>query len=109
VAHRIEGDITSTYDWKMNAERFSCETKTVTPHAGSPLYFKCNIAIPVLPAGRQRLYLAHKDSFWDTTGIGTQLRTTQVSAADKGSLKGGVPPDAKVVDRTRRYVNKRAA
>lgn len=51
------GNITTTYDWKVNAGASSLvKRETIAPQAGSPPYFQCNISIPVLPAGRQRLY-----------------------------------------------------
>ena len=106
-----KGDITSTYDWKVNAGASSVvKRKPVTPHTGSPPYFQCNIAIPVLPAGRQRLYfLPDRILVWDTTGIGAlSFEQLEVSAAEQRFIEeGGVPPDAKVVDRTWRYVNKK--
>jgi hypothetical protein len=106
-----KGDITSTYDWKVNAGASSLvKRKVVAPHAGSPPYFQCNIAIPVLPAGRQRLYfLPDRILVWDTTGVGAlSFEQLEVSAAEQRFIEdGGVPTDAKVVDRTWRYVNKK--
>jgi len=106
-----KGDILSTYDWKVNAgASWVVKRKPVTPHSGSPPYFQCNIAIPVLPAGRQRLYfLPDRILVWDMTGVGTlSFEQLEVSAAEQRFIEdGGVPTDAKVVDRTWRYVNKK--
>ncbi len=106
-----KGTIKTTYDWKMNAGASSVvKRKAITPHAGSPPYFQCNISIPILPAGRQRLYfLPDRILVWDTNGVGAlSFEQLDVSAAEQRFIEdGGVPKDSRVVGRTWRYVNKK--
>ncbi len=105
------GNITTTYDWKVNAGASSAvKRKAIAPYAGSPPYFQCNISIPVLPAGRQRLYfLPDRILVWDTNGVGAVgFDQLEVSAGEQRFIEdGGVPSDARVVDKTWRYVNKK--
>src|SRR5205807_9688801 len=105
------GDITTTYDWKVNAGASALvNRKGINPGCGSPSYFQCNISIPVLPAGRQRLYfLPDRVLVWDTDGVGA-VSFEQMNVdfrAQRFIEDTGVPNDAKVVDRTWRYVNKK--
>ena len=105
------GNITTTYDWKVNAGASSVvKRKAITPHAGSPPYFQCNISIPVLPAGRQRLYfLPDRILIWDTSGVGAVgFDQLDVNSGEQRFIEdGGVPGDTRVVDKTWRYVNKK--
>ena len=105
------GNITTTYDWKMNAGASSVvKRKAVAPHAGSPPYFQCNVSIPVLPAGRQQLYfLPDRILVWDTNGVGAVgFEQLDVSFGEQRFIEdGGVPSDSRVVDKTWRYVNKK--
>lgn len=105
------GNITTTYDWKVNAGASSVvKRKAIAPHAGSPPYFQCNISIPVLPAGRQRLYfLPDRILVWDTNGVGAVgFDQLDVSSGEQRFIEdGGVPSDARVVDKTWKYVNKK--
>ncbi len=105
-----QGDIKTTYDWKVNAGANALvKRKSIYPHAGAPSYFQCNIAVPVLPAGRQKLYfLPDRILVWDTDGVGAvgfdQLTLT--FGEQRFIEEGGVPSDSKVIDSTWRYVNK---
>lgn len=105
------GNITTTYDWKVNAGASAVvKRKPVAPQAGSPPYFQCNVAIPVLPAGRQRLYfLPDRILVWDTNGVGAVgFDQLEVNFAEQRFIEdGGVPSDTRVVDKTWRYVNKK--
>lgn len=105
------GNITTTYDWKVNAGASSVvKRKTVSPHAGSPPYFQCNVSIPVLPAGRQQLYfLPDRILVWGTNGVGAVgFEQLDVSFDEQRFIEdGGVPSDSRVVDKTWRYVNKK--
>jgi len=105
------GSITTTYDWKVNAGASAViKRKTINPHAGSPPYFQCNVSIPVLPAGRQRLFfLPDRILVWDTNGVGAVgFEQLDVNSDEHRFIEdGGVPSDTKVVDRTWRYVNKK--
>lgn len=105
------GNITTTYDWKVNAGASSVvKRKAISPHAGSPPYFQSNISIPVLPAGRQRLYfLPDRILVWDTTGVGAVgFDQLDLNAGEQRFIEdGGVPSDTRVVDKTWRYVKKK--
>jgi hypothetical protein len=104
------GDINTTYDWKVNAGAHALvRRKTINPYAGSPPYFKCNVKVPVLPAGRQRLFfLPDRILVWDTNGVGAvSFDQLNVNFAEQRFIEdGGVPSDARVVDKTWRFVNK---
>jgi hypothetical protein len=74
-----------------------------------PPYFKTNVPILCIPAGQQRLFLLpDRLLVYDSRGIGAvaydqlQLSATQTRFVESE----GVPGDARVVDRTWRYVNK---
>lgn len=74
-----------------------------------PPYFKTNVPILSVPAGRQRLFfLPDRLLVYDSSGIGAvaydqlQLNATQTRFVESE----GLPGDARVVDRTWRYVNK---
>ena len=105
------GNITTTYDWKVNAGAgFLVKRKAIAPHAGSPPYFQCNVSIPVLPAGRQRLYfLPDRILVWDTNGVGAVgFEQLDVGFGEQQFIEGdGVPSDARVVGKTWRFVNKK--
>ena len=105
-----QGNITSTYDRKVNAGATALlKRKTITPRVGSPPYFQCNLAIPMLPAGRQRLFiLPDRVLVWDTNGVGAVgFEELEIDFSDERFLEnGGIPGDAKIVDRTWQYVNK---
>jgi hypothetical protein len=101
------GNITTTYDWKVNAGASAVvKRKVIAPHAGSPPYFQCNVSIPVLPAGRQRLYfLPDRILVWDTNGVGAVgFEQLDVSSGEQRFIEDeGVPSDTRVVDKTWRY------
>jgi hypothetical protein len=105
------GNITTTYDWKVNAGASAVvKRKGINPYSGSPAYFQCNILIPVLPAGRQRLYfLPDRILVWDTDGVGAVgFEQLDLNFGERRFIEdGGVPADVKVVDKTWRYVNKK--
>jgi hypothetical protein len=107
----FQGNITTAYDRKVNAGASAVvKRKTIRPHAGSPPYFQCNVSIPSLPAGRQRLYfLPDRILVWDTNGVGSVgFDQLDMSIGELRFIEdGGVPGDARVVDRTWRYVNKK--
>ena len=104
------GNITTTYDWKVNAGASSIvKRKAVVARAGSPPYFQCNVSVPVLPAGRQQLYfLPDRILVWDTNGVGAVgFEQLDVNFGEQRFVEdGGVPSDSRIVDKTWRYVNK---
>jgi hypothetical protein len=84
--------------------------KPISPQVGSPSYFQSNISIPVLPAGRQRLYfLPDRILVWDMNGVGAVgFEQINVTFGETRFIEdGGVPSDSRVVDKTWRYVNKK--
>ena len=106
-----KGIVTTTHDWKVNAGAGHLVTRHgITPSIGSPVYFQSNIAIPVLPSGRQALYfLPDRVLVWTANGVGAVgFDQIEVSSGDRRFIEDGrVPGDSKVVDRTWRYVNKK--
>lgn len=105
------GDITTTYDWKVNAGAgHLVKRKAIAPHAGSPPYFQCNVSIPTLPAGRQRLYfLPDRILVWGTNGVGAVgFDQLDVSSGEQQFIEpDGVPGETRVVGKTWRFVNKK--
>jgi hypothetical protein len=105
------GNVTTTYDRKVNAGASAVvKRQPIVPNAGSPPYFQCNISIPMLPAGRQRLYfLPDRILVWDTNGVGAVgFEQLDVSCGEQRFIEDdGVPSDTRVVDKTWRYVNKK--
>ena len=105
------GRITTTQDWKLNAGASTLVKRSkITPYAGAPSYFQCNVAIPVLPAGRRRLYfLPDRILVWDTDGVGAiAFDQLDIGFEQRRFIEGeDVPSDAKIVDKTWRYVNKK--
>jgi len=105
------GDITTTYDWKVNAgAQTLVKRETINPYAGLPPYFKCNVKIPVLPAGRQRLFFfPDRILVWDSGGVGAVgFDQLDINFGEQQFIEGGgVPNDARVVDKTWRFVNKK--
>jgi hypothetical protein len=110
---RIEskGNITTTYDWKVNAGASAVvKRKGITPNVGSPPYFQCNISIPVLPAGKGRLYfLPDRILVWNADGVGAiGFEQFEVITGEQRFIEEeGVPMDARVVDKTWKFVNKK--
>jgi hypothetical protein len=106
-----ERNTTTTYDRKVHAGANAIvKRKGINPHYGSPSYFQCNISIPVLPAGRQRLYfLPDRILVWNTDGVGAVgFEQLGLSIGETRFIEeGGVPTDSRVVDKTWRYVNKK--
>ncbi|MDP9190195.1 MAG: DUF4236 domain-containing protein [Acidobacteriota bacterium] len=80
-----------------------------TIRAAQPPFLETNVPVLSVGAGRQTLYfLPDRLLVYDATGIGAvTYRTLDVSAGQQRFIEdGGVPPDATVVDRTWRYVNR---
>jgi hypothetical protein len=106
-----KGNITTTYDWKVNAGANAIvRRKSIAPHVGSPPYFQCNVAIPVLPAGRQKLYfLPDRILVWAANGVGAVgFDQFEVNSNEQRFIESDcVPRDTRVVDKTWRYVNKK--
>jgi len=84
--------------------------KGISPYSGSPPYFQCNISIPILPAGRLRLFfLPDRILIWDAGGVGSVgFDQLDVSFGEQRFIEDrGVPCDARVIDKTWKYMNKK--
>ncbi len=107
--------------WLIEAEGRSADSKytagadttvrrnTVRLTVGPPPYFKTNVPILSVPAGRQRLFfLPDRLLVYDSTGIGAvAYDQLELNASQSRFVESDrVPADARVVDRTWRYVNK---
>jgi hypothetical protein len=104
------GDITTTYDWKVNAGASAVvKRKTVSRQTNPPAYFQSNISIPALSARRQTLYfLPDRILVWDTNGVGAvSYDKLNVDFSETRFIESdGAPSDSKVVGHSWRYVNK---
>jgi hypothetical protein len=104
------GNITTTYDWKVNAGASALvKRKTVSPQTSAPSYFQSNISIPSICAGRQTLYfLPDRILVWDTNGVGAvSYEKLNVDFNETRFIESdGAPSDSRVVGHTWRYVNK---
>jgi hypothetical protein len=104
------GDIQTLYEWKTHAGASSIvRRRAVAFRQGAPPYFKTNVLVPVVPAGRQTLYFfPDRLLVYAPEGIGAVLYAAlEVDWSESRFIEvNSVPSDARVVDRTWRYVNK---
>jgi hypothetical protein len=84
--------------------------KSVSLNRGNPPFVKTNVSVPFIPVGKQTLYflpdmvLVVEANAVGAVSYGTlNLKVSQTRFIEED----GVPGDAKVVDRTWRYVNKK--
>jgi len=100
-----------TDDWKRNAGANEVvRRRTIRAGMGAPERVVANVEVPMLPAGRQRLYLLPDQVLvYDGTRVGavhySDLRLTVYATAFRE--EGPVPKDAGVVGRTWMYINKK--
>ena len=98
-------------DRKRNAGATSIIKRTsISLGTGSPPYVKTNISVPFIPVGKQTLYFfPDKVLIFEPNGVGAvSYPNLRVSVESTRFIEdGSVPKDAKVVDRTWKYVNKR--
>lgn len=98
-------------DRKRNAGATSVIKRTsISLGKGNPPYVKTNIAIPYIPVGKQTLYFfPDKVLVFESNQVGAvSYQNLNVSVEDARFIEdGSVPRDAKVVDHTWKYVNKR--
>ncbi len=103
-----EGDV---IDWKRNAGASSIvRRRAITITTGSPPYVKTNIRVPHLPAGRETLYFfPDRLLVFTRQGVGAvSYSDLRIERDDSRFIEDGtVPRDAKIVDHTWRYVNKK--
>lgn len=104
------GAVSTTYEWKTNAGASSIlQRKPVQLSTGAPPYFKTNVMVPILPAGRQTLYFfPDRLLVYAPEGVGAvSYDQLIVGWADSRFIEDeGVPSDSRIVGRTWRYVNK---
>jgi hypothetical protein len=98
------------YDRKRNAGASQLlKTDEVRLTSGSPRRVRCNLSIPVLPAGPRTFYFFPDHLLvYDRGRVGTvSYHELSASASTTRFIEEGTPPsDAQVVDHTWRFVNK---
>lgn len=103
-----EGDIK---DKKRNAGATSVIKRTsISLGIGSPPFVKTNVSVPSIPVGKQTLYFfPDKVLIFEPNGVGAvSYPNLRISVESTKFIEdGSVPRDAKIVDRTWKYVNKR--
>ena len=98
-------------DRKRNAGATSVIERTlISLGLGNPPYVKTNVSVPSIPVGKQTLYFfPDKVLIFEPNGVGAvSYPNLRISVESTRFIEdGSVPRDAKVVDRTWKYVNKR--
>ncbi len=98
-------------DKKRNAGATSLIKRTsISLGIGNPPYVKTNISVPFIPVGKQTLYFfPDKVLVFEANGVGAvSYQNLNISVESTRFIEDdSVPRDAKVVDKTWRYVNKR--
>lgn len=98
-------------DRKRNAGATSVIKRTsISLGIGNPPYIKTNVSVPFIPVGEQTLYFfPDKVLIFEPNGVGAvSYPNLRVSVESTKFIEdGSLPRDAKVVDRTWKYVNKR--
>src|SRR5262249_1229386 len=104
------GDVRTLYEWKTSGGASSIvRRRVVSLRHGAPPYFKTNVLVPVIPAGRQTMYFfPDRLLVYAPEGVGAvSYETLGIGWGDCRFIEeDGVPPDARIVDTTWRYVNK---
>lgn len=98
-------------DRKRNAGATSVIKRTlISLGIGNPPYVKTNVTVPSIPVGKQTLYFfPDKVLIFEKNGVGAvSYPNLRISVENTRFIEdGSVPRDAKVVDKTWKYVNKR--
>lgn len=98
-------------DRKRNAGATSVIKRTsISLGIGNPPYVKTNVSIPFIPVGKQTLYFfPDKVLIFEPNGVGAvSYKNLRILVESTRFIEdGSVPRDAKIVDRTWKYVNKR--
>ncbi|WP_417659597.1 DUF4236 domain-containing protein [Pseudidiomarina sp.] len=101
----------SVKDRKRNAGATSVIKRTsISLGLGNPPYVKSNVSVPFIPVGKQTLYFfPDKVLIFEPNGVGAvSYQNLRVFVENTRFIEhGSLPRDAKVVDRTWKYVNKR--
>jgi len=99
-----------TADWKHQAgATHLVRRQAVRLLKGDPPWIKTNVEVPLLPVGRQTLYLLpDRVLVVDGAAVGAvEYAELRAEAAAMTFIEsGGVPADAEVIGHTWRYVNK---
>jgi hypothetical protein len=105
------GDVQRLQEWKTSGGASSLiRRKSVGFCQGAPPYFKTNVSVPVIPAGRQVLYFfPDRLLVYAPEGVGAvSYDTLEIGWGESRFIEEeGVPSDARVVDTTWKYVNKK--
>lgn len=103
-----QGDIT---DWKKNAGASKAvNRKSISVGVSTPPYVKCNVVTPYIPVGKQTLYFfPDKVLVYEKGAVGAvSYKNLMIEYYHQRFIEEeGVPRDAKVVDRTWTFVNKK--
>lgn len=98
-------------DRKRNAGATNLIKRTsISLGIGNPPYVKTNVSVPSIPVGKQTLYFfPDKVLIFEPNGVGAvSYSNLRISVENTRFIEDGcVPKDAKVVDKTWQYVNKR--
>jgi S-DNA-T family DNA segregation ATPase FtsK/SpoIIIE len=104
------GEISGLYEWKTSGGAYGVvQRKPVQLSKGSPPYFKTNIIVPKLPAGRKTLYFfPDRLLVYSSDGVGAlAYDKLEIRCEESRFIESEwVPSDAKTVDSTWQYVNK---
>lgn len=96
-------------DWKRNAGAKQLVKRTATKvKYGTPRYIKTNVKVPMIQAGKQKLYFfPDQVLIFQARSVGAvDYRNLEVHCQDSRFIESGhVPSDARVVDHTWKYVN----
>lgn len=98
-------------DWKRHSGANSVvQRKAISLKKKLPPYLKTNIAVPMIPIGRQALYFfPDRLLVFDKSTVGAvSYDTLEINLGQTRFIESGtVPGDANVVDHTWKYVNKK--
>jgi hypothetical protein len=98
-------------DRKRNAGATSVIKRTsISLGLGNPPYVRTNVSVPSIPVGKQTLYFfPDKVLIFERNGVGAvSYLNLRISVESTRFIEdGSLPRDAKVVDKTWKYVNKR--
>jgi len=101
----------ATSDWKRNAGASTLVRRnTIRPVPTSPPRVQTNIIVPAIPVGKQTLYFfPERILVFEPNGVGAVgYRDLTVNVEQSRFIENeAVPPDAQVVGRTWKYVNKK--
>jgi hypothetical protein len=105
-----EGAVRGSYERKTHAGATSLvRRRSIQLKHSPPPYFKTNLSIPMIPAGRQTMYFfPDRLLVYSSEGVGAvPYDSLNIGIVQEQFIESdGVPSDARIVDQTWRYVNK---